>query len=88
VWSSTLRDESRLRVIENMVLRRIFGSRRGGVGVTEDFDVDFYDLYFSSNIIRIIKSRRMGWAGQVARLGNRLIQCYGGEAMVNSLRTT
>jgi hypothetical protein len=55
-------------VFENRVLRRIFGSKRDGVtGVEEELN----DLYSSPYNIRVIKSRRMGWAGHVARMCRR-----------------
>jgi hypothetical protein len=67
-WSVTLREEHRLRVFENRVLRRIFGSKRDEV--TEEWrklhNEELRDLYSSPSIIRIIKSRRMRWAGHVA----------------------
>ena len=53
----------RLRVFENRVLRRIFGPKRDGVTGEE-----LNDLYSSPNIVRLIKSRRMRWAGHVARM--------------------
>jgi hypothetical protein len=59
--SLTLRDEHWLRVFENRVLRKIFGPKRDDV--TEAWrclhDEQLYDFYSSSNIIRVIKSRRM-----------------------------
>jgi len=66
-----LREERKLRVFENMVLRRIFGSRRDEVtgewrGLHNE---ELNDLYSSPNIVRVIKSRRMRWAGHVARMG-------------------
>jgi hypothetical protein len=65
-----LREERRLRVFENKVLRRIFGPRRDEV--TGDWrrvhNEELNDLY-SSNIVWVIKSRRMRWAGRVARMG-------------------
>jgi hypothetical protein len=72
-WSLTLRKEHRLRVFENRVLRRIFGPRKDEV--TGEWrklhNEELHDLYSSPSIIRIIKSRRMGWAGHVARMGRR-----------------
>jgi hypothetical protein len=58
-WS--LREEHRLRVFENRVLRRIFGPKREKL----------HDLYLLPSIIRIIKSRRMRWVGHVARMGEK-----------------
>ena len=56
---------------DNMVLRRIFGLRRDEV--TEEWrrlrNEALNDLYCSPNIVRVIKSRRMRWAGHVARMG-------------------
>jgi hypothetical protein len=70
-WSLTLREEQKLRVFENRVLRRIFGLKRNGVmrGWRKLHNVDLHDFYSSSSIIRIIKSRRMRWAGHVAGMG-------------------
>jgi len=72
-WSLTLREERRLRVFENRVLRRIFGPRRNEVtGEWRKLRLEeFNDLYSSPNIIRVIKSRRMRWGGLVARMGQR-----------------
>jgi hypothetical protein len=59
-------------VFENRVLRRIFGSKRGGVmgGWRKLHNEELHDLCSSSKI-RIIKSRRMRWAGHVARMGEK-----------------
>jgi len=66
-----LREERKLRVFENMVLRRIFGPRRDEV--TGEWkrlhNEELNDLYSSPNIVRMIKLRRMRWAGHVARMG-------------------
>ena len=70
-WSLTLREERKLRVFENMVLRRIFEHRRDEV--TGEWrrlhNEELSDLYSSPIIVRVIKSRRMRWAGHVARMG-------------------
>ena len=57
-------------MFENMVLRRIFGPRRDEVtGEWRRLHIeDLNDLYSSPNIVRVIKSRRMRWAGNVARM--------------------
>jgi len=66
-----LREERKLRVFENMVLRRIFGPRRDKVmGEWRRLHKEeLNDLYSSPNIVRVIKSRRMRWASHVARMG-------------------
>jgi hypothetical protein len=68
-WSLTLREEHRLRVSENRVLRRIFGPKREEDGSWRKLHNDeLHSLYSSPNIVRVIKSRRM-WARHVARMG-------------------
>ncbi|KAJ4450901.1 hypothetical protein ANN_02335 [Periplaneta americana] len=70
-WTLTLREEQRLRVFENKVLRKIFGAKRDEV--TGEWrklhNAELHALYSSPNIIRNIKSRRLRWAGHVARMG-------------------
>jgi hypothetical protein len=67
-WSPTLGEEHRLRVFENSVLR-IFGPEREEDGSWRKLHNDeLHDLYSSPNIVRVIKSRRMRWAGHVARM--------------------
>jgi hypothetical protein len=70
-WSLTLREERRLRAFENMVLRRIFGPKRDEV--TGEWrklhSEELNNLHSLPNIMRVIKSRRMKWAGYVARMG-------------------
>ena len=72
-----LREERKLRVYENMVLRRIFGPRRDEV--TGEWrkmhNEELNDLYSSPNIVRVIKSRRLRWAGHVARMGEERGVC-------------
>ena len=59
-WSLTLREERKLRVFENMVLRRLHNE-------------ELNDLYSSPNIVWVIKLRRMGWAGHVAHMGEERV---------------
>jgi len=72
-WSLTMREERRLRVFENRVLRRIFGPKRDEV--TREWrklhNDELNHLYSSPNSVRVIKSRIMRWAGYVARMGER-----------------
>jgi hypothetical protein len=69
-WSLTLREERRLRVFENRVLR-IFGPKRDEVtrGWRKLHNEERHKLYSSPSIIRIITTRRLRWAGHVARMG-------------------
>jgi hypothetical protein len=70
IWSLTLREENRLRVFRNRVLRRVFGPKREEDGSWRKLHNDqHHKLYSSPNIVRVIKSRRMKWAGHVARMG-------------------
>jgi len=66
-----LREERRLRVFENRVLRRVFGPKRDEV--TGEWrklhNEELMDLYSLPNFVRVVKSRRMIWAGHVARMG-------------------
>jgi hypothetical protein len=72
-WSLILRDEHRLRVFENRVLRRIFGPKRDEV--TGEWrklhNEELHDLYSSPSKIRITKSRRIRMAGHVTRMGEK-----------------
>jgi hypothetical protein len=68
-----LKEEHRLRVFENMVLKRIFGPKRDDV--TGEWrklhNEELRDLYSSPSIIGIIKPRRLRWAGHVVRMGEK-----------------
>jgi len=70
-WSLTVREERRLRVFENRVLRRVFGPKREEV--TGEWrklhNEELCNLYSLPNIVRVVKSRRMRWAGHVTRMG-------------------
>jgi len=84
-WSLTLREERRVRVFENRVLRRIFGPERDEVtgewGKLHNEGLN--DLYYLLIVVRVMKSRRMRWAGHVARMvereRERRVQGFGGE---------
>jgi len=80
--SLTLREERRLRVSENRVLKRIFGPKR--YEVTGEWrklhNEELNDVYSSSYIVRVTKSRRIRWTGNVARMGeDNLIHSLVGE---------
>ena len=78
-WLHLLREERRLRVFENKVLKRIFGPKRDEVtrGWRKLHNEKFNDLYSSPNIVRVKKLRKMRWVRRVARMGER--KGFGGE---------
>jgi hypothetical protein len=73
-WSLALSEERRLRVFENMVLKKIFGPMMNEV--TREWrrlhNEELYYLYSSPNIFRVIKSRRLRWAKHVARMVKKI----------------
>jgi hypothetical protein len=72
-WSLTLREEHRLKLLENRVLRRIFGPKRDEVkgGWRKLHNEELHNLYFSPSIIRMIKSKRIRWTAHVALMERR-----------------
>ena len=73
-WSLTLKEERKLRVFENMVLRRKFGPRRDEVmGEWRRLHNEELNDLYSPNIVRVIKPRRMRWAGHVVRMGEERV---------------
>jgi len=76
-WSLTLREERRLRVFENRVLRRVFGRKRDEV--TGEWrklhNEELGDLYSLPNIVLMVNSRRMRWGVHVARMGQERGVC-------------
>jgi len=70
-WLLTLKEERRLRVFENRVLKRVFGPKRDEViGEWRKLhNEELNDLYSLPNIVRVVKTRRMKWARHVARMG-------------------
>jgi hypothetical protein len=69
-WSLTLREEHRLRVFENRVLRRIFGPKRDATRGWRKFqNYELHNLYSSTSAIKMIKSRRMNWYGMYHERG-------------------
>jgi hypothetical protein len=73
-WSPRVTEEHKLRVFENRVLRRIFGTKkreREMGGWRKLHNEELHNLYSSPSIIKIIKSRGTRWAGHVARMGEK-----------------
>jgi hypothetical protein len=72
-WSLTVREKCKLRVYEDRMLRRIFGPKRDEVTVEwrRLHNKDLHAPYSSPNIIRMIKPRRLRWAGHVARMSEK-----------------
>jgi hypothetical protein len=72
------REEHRLWVFENRMLRRILGPKRDEVtvGWRKLHNEEFHNLYSSPSVIRMKKSRRMKWAGHVARMGEKRIHIW------------
>jgi len=70
--SLTFREESRLRVFQNRVLTRVFGPKRDEVtgGWRKLHNEELMDLYSLPNIVRVVKTRRMRWAGHVGHMGD------------------
>jgi len=70
IWLLTLREQRRLRVFENRVLRRVFGPKRDEVtGEWKKLhNEELSNLYSLPNFVRVVKSRRMKWTGHVARM--------------------
>jgi hypothetical protein len=77
MWSLTLREEHRLRVFENRVLRRIFGPKRDEVtgGWRKLLNEELRDLCSSPSIIGKIERRKMKWAVRVARMRQKRKSC-------------
>jgi hypothetical protein len=72
-WSLTLREEHRLGVFENRVLRKILGPKRDEMSGEwrKLHNEELHDLYSFPSIIRIMKARRMRWEEYVARMGEK-----------------
>ena len=68
-------------MFENRVLRRIFEPKRDKVAGEgrKLYKEELNDLYTSPSIVRVIESRRIGWVGHVARMGEKRIQCFRGK---------
>jgi hypothetical protein len=68
-WSLTLKEESRLRVFENRILKRVFGPKRDEIGELRRLHNDeLHSLYSSPNVVRVVKSRRLRRAGHIVRM--------------------
>jgi hypothetical protein len=76
-WSVKLREEHRLRMFENRVLRRMFGPKRDEVagGWRRLHNGELHDLHSLPSIVRMIKSKRMRWVGHVTRMGGKRNAC-------------
>ena len=76
-----MREERRLKVFENKVLRRIFGPKRDEVkGEWKELhNEELNDLYSSPKIVGVIKSRKKRWVGHVAGMGERCMQGFGAK---------
>jgi hypothetical protein len=76
-WSRILREEHRLRVFENRVLRRIFGPKGDEVtgGWRKLHNEELHNVYSSPSIIRMVNSRRFRWRGHIARMGKKREAC-------------
>ena len=72
-WSTTVADEQKLRVFENKILRKIYGPKRDEM--TGEWrrlhNEELHGLYDSPDVVKIMKSRRLRWAGHVARMGEK-----------------
>jgi len=71
-WATTMTDEKRLATFERKVLRRIFGPKRNALGDFELRTNREVELYGETNIIGVLKSSRLGWAGHVWRSGGSI----------------
>ena len=68
-WSLILRKECRVRVFENRILWRIFGTKGDENGEWKRLQIEvLHNLYHSYNLVRVIKSRRLRWAGDLAKM--------------------
>jgi hypothetical protein len=87
-WSLTLREERKLKVFENRVLKRVFGPKRDEVtGERRKLHNEgLNDRYSLPNIVRVVKSRRMRWAGHLARMGEGRVFWWGSLRPLGRLR--